>query len=481
MHDLNDIIMARHTDLPQSSHTFEISELDSERYIASPAITSLTLVSNWSKLAEESLRNAIQELVMLNPILTGRLFKDPVNHRVTVESSHYKDLFDIIEGPTHFMLPTDVHKQIQALHNHIEPLFDVLGVSLEQITSGSKLFAISVCTLPQSHACLLIQLSHMIADGATYYMILAQLQALLEGKNIEAIPKYKWIPSPSNILSPSFYTKEDLYRELKSWRPAFMKLAHDQPPRHSSIGIVDIKNVSRYKPGLVLAAHRAKTPIEFLSTNDLVTAALAEIFDTELMEMFANMRGRLDSVTTDIAANAERGIFFPRVMAISTPEYIRSVPMKQFLAWRDSSDMETYNTAFVEANFSVITNWSQLVTFIVPEGTTMIVHAPASSFVRAIPIDYCIVFKADLQGTIAINHNVRTEEESFKQRFDQSVLFKNIIRHQEPATTVHRDHHDTTENSNWIHVKRWIEKLRTINRWRAQAWGIEDDHEIFDR
>ena len=86
MHDLNDIIMASHTDLPQSSQTFEISELDSERYIASPAITSLTLVSNWSKLGEESLRNAIKELVMLNPILTGRLFKDPVNNRVTVES-----------------------------------------------------------------------------------------------------------------------------------------------------------------------------------------------------------------------------------------------------------------------------------------------------------------------------------------------------------------------------------------------------------
>ena len=35
-----------------------------------------------------------------------------------------------------------------------------------------------------SLSCYLIQLSHMIADGATYYMLLKQFQALLNDKEI---------------------------------------------------------------------------------------------------------------------------------------------------------------------------------------------------------------------------------------------------------------------------------------------------------
>ena len=173
--------------------TFEISDTDSNRYLAAPTITSLTLVSNWSSAAEESLKHAVNKLVELNPILTGKLIQNPKGINIQVVSGEHFDLFDVIDGPSSFVLPKDVYGRIKALHTHIEPCFDVLGLPIEQLATGSRLFGVSVCRLPDSHACYLIQLSHMIGDGATYYMLLGQLQDLIQGKNVETIPKFKCI------------------------------------------------------------------------------------------------------------------------------------------------------------------------------------------------------------------------------------------------------------------------------------------------
>ena len=446
---------------------FDISDIDANRYSASPAITSLTLVSNWCKVAEASMKVAVEKLVELNPILTGRLIKDPNTNKLQVLSAEHSSFFNVINGPEKMSIPDDIYGRIHVMQNQVEPFFDVLGLAIEQITTGSKLFDVTVCILPNSHACYLIQLSHMIADGATYYMILRQLQDILQGKDLASIPKLKWIPSPSNVLTPPFYTKKDSHRELRSWRSVFLELAITQSQRNSSIEILDQEKMSSYKPGLVLAAARAEMPVKFLSANDLITAALAEVFDSELMEMMANMRGRLDGVPTDMAANGERGIFFPRKLAASNPEYIRSSPMKHFCAWKDSDHMSIYDYAFVGSDFNVITSWCALTSFVVPKTTKLLAHAPASAFVKSMPINYCIVFKAHQDGTMAINHNMRKETSSYKKRYENSILYKNIISHEKAILP------EEPIKSHWVHVKRWVDSMRIINRWRSRAW-IED-------
>ena len=447
---------------------FDISDIDANRYSASPAITSFTLVSNWNKTVEDAMKNAVDKLIRINPILTGRLIKDRNNNKLQVLSLQHSSFFNVIKGPDNVLIPDDVYGRIHIIHTQVEPLFDVLGLAIEQITTGSKLFDVTVCTLPNLHACYLIQLSHMIADGASYYMLLKQFQALLNDEEIETLPKLRWVPSPKNVLTPRFYSEKDANRELKSWRPAFLNLALTQSQRNSWVHILDTEKMSSYKPGLVLAAARAQMTVKFLSANDLITAALAEVFDTELMEMMANMRGRLDGVSMDMAANGERGIFFPRKLAASNPEYVRSTPLKHFCAWKDSNHMSSYDYAFVASDFSVITNWCSLTNFVVPKTTKLLVHTPASAFVKAMPINFCIVFKADDSGTIAICHNMKIETSNYKKRFENSIIFKNIIDHEKEIIP-------ESVQSHWIHVKRWVDSMRVINRWRSLAWGINHD------
>ena len=362
---------------------FRITQTDADRWIAAPAIVSLTLVRNWSNEALVALKKAIDKLLELNPILTGRLVRNPATNELTVECGKHSNFFNVIQGPSDFTVPSNLDERIHAMQLEIEPLFDIIGLSLEQIETGSKLFGVTVCTLPDDHACYVIQLSHMIADGATYYMLLAQLQSLLDEQDIELIRKYKWAPSPDNVLTPSFYTSEDKYRELKSWRPGFMKLAHGGMPRTSSIAVVSSEQISKLKPGLVRASEGTGNPVKFLSTNDILMAALAEVFESELMVMYANMRGRIHKVTHDLAANAERGIFFPRNLARSAPQYIRTVLMRHFCAWSNSDDMRRFDSAYLASDFSTVTNWSQLVTFVLPKDVELLAHAPASSFVKS--------------------------------------------------------------------------------------------------
>ena len=265
--------------------TFKISPTDFERFCVAPAVTSLSLVSNWDKTAEIALKKAVTKVVELNPILSGRLVKNDTD--AIVEIGAHTEFFDVIPGPDDFSLPLALDERITAIQAEIEPLYVSLGVSLEQIKTGSKLFSTTVCTLPNSHACYLIQMSHMIGDGATYYMIMAQLQALLEGAvGISKIPKYRWISSPDNIEGSPFYTEEDVFRERKIWRSGFMKLALAGPPRTSSILVVNSSKISELKPGLVTAAAGARYPVDFLSTNDVLTAALSEICESELMVMY---------------------------------------------------------------------------------------------------------------------------------------------------------------------------------------------------
>ena len=123
---------------------FEVSDIDAERYIAVPEISSLTLISNWNHLSEESLNNAIQNLVKLNPILTGRLIKDTENNKLKVLSGAHSNFYDVIEERSDIAIPTDIRGRINFLHTDVEPHFEDLGMSMEQITKGGKLFSVSV-------------------------------------------------------------------------------------------------------------------------------------------------------------------------------------------------------------------------------------------------------------------------------------------------------------------------------------------------
>ena len=194
------------------------------------------------------------------------------------------------------------------------------------------------------------------------------------------------------------------------------------------------------------------------------------------MVMYANMRGRLPGVTKDLATNAERGIYFPRRQAQSAPEYIRAVLMKKHCAWSSSDEMAKYDTAFVASDFSIITNWSQLVTFVTPKGVKLLAHAPASAFVKALPVDSCVIFKADELGTIALNHNFRTETATFQDSLRKSMLFQQVVYPSKPTLAeISRSH------KHWNHVKQWIITLRAINNWRAQAWGTPVGVDPFER
>ena len=100
--------------------------------------------------------------------------------------------------------------------------------------------------------------------------------------------------------------------------------------------------------------------------------------------------------------------------------------MRHFCAWNNSKDMKQFDPAYLASDMSLVTNWSQLVTFVLPKGLELLAHSPASSFVKALPLDSCVIFKADMMGTTVLNHNFFVDHLRFKERVEDSIIFKPV-------------------------------------------------------
>ena len=304
----------------------------------------------------------------------------------------------------------------------MEPCFDLLGPSFRQLESGGPLFSVSICKLPENHACLLIQLSHIIGDGSTYYKILGQMQEIMDGKNLENIQKLDWSVPSKNPMFPDFFTEKDIFLESQSWVPEFMRRLSSEPRRKSQIELIDKDHIE------VLKQKYLDDKVEFLSTNDILTSALAEVFGTKLMNMATDMRGRMDGISKNFAGIAVRPIFFPRKQAVLAPKFIRGKIMKDFCFWSNSEEIAQFEKSFLACGLSSITNWSSLTKFVKPPGTKILAHCPNSGFVEDLSFDVCIVFKATPNGDMALNHNMKINDEDVQNRIEKSAIFKQILQ-----------------------------------------------------
>ena len=66
-----------------------------------------------------------------------------------------------------------------------------------------------------------------------------------------------------------------------------------------------------------------KPLLKFLSTNDVVTAALNQAFSTSLSCMCVDMRGRHPDAGRDCAGNYDRKVWFDRACAAGAPGFLR--------------------------------------------------------------------------------------------------------------------------------------------------------------
>ena len=181
--------------------TLTVPVHDQKLYGLAAPINSITLVSGWDDATTIKLKAAVNAVVEANPLLGGKLMKQADG--TIVCQSHAHDEFVVeIEGPADFSAPPDLSGKIVAMQKHLEKCFawHTIGQPLE---TGGPLFRIILmrwrgsASHPQNEhtAAYMVELSHLIGDGATYYKVIGLIDDAVNGRAVKGLrlelPRWK--------------------------------------------------------------------------------------------------------------------------------------------------------------------------------------------------------------------------------------------------------------------------------------------------
>jgi len=377
--------------------TYELNNLESVFYFGDmPQIATLTWFCGDFRAAKPLLEKRMKQIVAKNPWIKGRVsvssyLRGTCNLSCTKRShsddvTNYEDInvdenlnvMDPLDSPISFDMPVELQ--------HKAALKSRLFKSVIYINNGPKepIFKASIVPCsnkPYEMFALVVQLSHVVGDGATYYKLMNMLCSTenddeKKHKNeepiiVELIPERidKSVDlqiaamgkAEANLWqSFGFTCLNILDMVVKGWKGT---LSYDYSFINSTEKIEGIK---------ISAAKEANLP--FVSTNDVLTSWILQNVNNEYGLMAINWRNRLDGHTDLHVGNYENVITYrkddfatPGLIRKSLASHKRSITgQKQFPSW----------WKVATSKWTLVTNWT---TFAKPneiEGCQEELHFP---------------------------------------------------------------------------------------------------------
>ncbi|EOD22876.1 hypothetical protein EMIHUDRAFT_195294 [Emiliania huxleyi CCMP1516] len=416
--------------------TLQVAHHDQVLYGLNGPISSITLVANWTERSTAMLKAAVQRVVDANPFIAGAL--EERGGSLYVVARVHKTFMMEIEGPADFAPPAATIDAVASVQAILEQLFEphCLGNMDAQRDSKSRLFQVILMRLPNDHVAYVVQLSHILGDGYSYYQLLKAINCAVNG---EKMPSLTWKASPESVPLPSVWSEAEKDLLMKRWMSAYVENCNRWAPgsldaRKGSVHVIEPACVADLKAELKASCTANGVP--FLSTNDLITAGLAELCDPKaLLIMVANLRERVPEAANGVGGNFERCIHLPAEKA-TEPTFVRRL-------LRDSNwlyfgvdgnprlDADGPKQAISSASLSAVTNWSNLTYMITPPNTRVCCHCPSAAFVTCVAgIDVSVIFKADKEDTLLVlcNHLVGTRGSQIAQRVRDSKIFRRLVK-----------------------------------------------------
>ncbi len=262
----------------------------------------------------------------------------------------------------------------------------------------------------------MVEVAHVIADGASFYIIHEALNNIIHGKDI---PEMEFRVADEHIAYPKQKSERDKFRTLLGWLPTSIKALEERKQVISSFTMK--KDIVAYLK--VSFAEEAGVP--FLSTNDVLMSSFADIYaHHDVMCMLCNMRDRDPFAKARHIGNFDRTIMFPMSELTQNVAFIRSY----ILGEKGKHRFDYYDTdSFPDLSkdlFGSVTNWVRLTKFLYPVGATLDLHLPTSSFLANHGLDVILVWNP-IDGVTSIMTNMC--EDTLAQNVKRSKLFKHIF------------------------------------------------------
>jgi len=378
--------------------TIPLLELEkSWALMVTPSISSITFFRGNLLEVERGIRSRFQRIISSNPWLKGRLIKNKRYKNVVLQFDGSTDLerdLEKIYHPNETSIKINTKMDYRSLMKNIEPVLVKKGQQL--VNSDNPLVSFSLipdADQPNEKFALVFSVSHIIADGFTYYELLnsfsddstipifnIERKLDKEKKFIEAIGVKRF------AFSLSFGLKLNTFKGLITGKKAKCYAFY-----------IDQHKIQQAKNKLLETS-------EFVSTNDIITSSFSNAVKARLCMMAINFRNRIDNLINSDAGNYSSVLFFDKEN-YGTPLGIRK-------SLQSGSPMKTTSNKMpgffetLRSKIAIITNWSNFSKPLSIHGAANIIHYPVYNL-NLIPYDFAIIFEP-LPNRIAVMYLSKT-------------------------------------------------------------------------
>jgi hypothetical protein len=276
-----------------------------------------------------------------------------------------------------------------------------------QAKTQAPLFQVRLFWLPEDCFCLLVGVSHAIADGSTYYRLVDELVTNATTTNMEDGSPTAAARTPlhwNNAALPTHeYAEGEKDAAALAGSEAFVVgilrnlLVQLFYPRGSNLIVLDKKAIHEKKLSM-----KDETSA-YLSSNDIILAALAQAnANRQMCSVVRNDRKRMAHLEPHDAGNYLSFLVYPTSQGQNPNELRRIATAGSYF------EKDTIPTSHLYSmSMMVVSSWAtaQDDYAVHPKGcSTLLCHLPHPAFVQGLPLDVAVIFAAS-PDHLAVAHN----------------------------------------------------------------------------
>lgn len=382
---------------PSSTTCVDLLDNEGREYMYIDGVTTVTFFDGPVPL--EQLKDRLVKVVQASPWLAGKLVKTK-GKKVQMEFDSAPTTERVLDLLLH-QIELDISPQMP-----FEAMIEKVKGSQAHVIGGFALLKkglpytrLTVAKKDGNSWALIFSISHVVADGYTYYKVLGMLSEKKEVAPFNPTRHHEFVPKLKAAVGPKVYST---YMGAVPLIINYVgNMTFGGKPRVRAF-YVDTDKVEAEK--------KKSSGTEFVSTNDILTAFWGRLSGARLLEMSVNFRGRFPELSADDAGNYEGCVLFP------TADFAEPSNIRKALQRKDGKFQSTQEQVLPgfwtmqKCKYRIITNWSSFFSQLDFDGCTQTLHIPYMA-PREMPTDILVIFRptADTYGVFIVTRKLSDE------------------------------------------------------------------------